>query len=272
MQKVDFIKMHGLGNDFVIIDKRSNNIAITEDIIKRLSDRRTGAGCDQLITINNTSNRSADAEIEIFNPGGDRAEACGNGTRCVAKILFEEDSNKEILKIQSDAGILESKKIDNNISVNMGSIKNTWDKIPLSKEVDTMNIPISIDGYSNGVAVNVGNPHVVFFGKSIKDTDLESIGPKIENHELFPKKTNVEIVEVINSNLIEMRVWERGVGITLACGSGACAAVYAAWKKGLIENNAEVKLEKGSLHINIINNESIMIGPAEISYRGSLEI
>ena len=146
-----------------------------------------------------------------------------------------------------------SKKIDDNISVNMGSIKNTWDKIPLSKEVDTMNIPISIDGYSNGVAVNVGNPHVVFFGKSIKDTDLESIGPKIENHELFPKKTNVEIVEVINSNLIEMRVWERGVGVTLACGSGACAAVYAAWKKGLIENNAEVKLERGSLHINTVS-------------------
>ncbi len=114
MQKVDFIKMHGLGNDFVIIDKRSNNIAITEDIIKRLSDRRTGAGCDQLITINNTSNQSTDAEIEIFNPGGDRAEACGNGTRCVAKILFDEDSNKEILKIQSDAGILESKRINNN--------------------------------------------------------------------------------------------------------------------------------------------------------------
>ncbi len=273
MQKLDFIKMHGLGNDFVIIDKRSNNITITDDIIKRISDRRTGAGCDQLITINNTNNQSVDAEIEIFNPGGDRAEACGNGTRCVAKILFDEDSNKEILKIQSEAGILESKKIDNNnISVNMGLIENTWDKIPLSKEVDTMNIPITIDGYSDGVAVNVGNPHVIFFGKSIQDTDLESIGPKIEFHELFPKKTNVEIVEIINPKLIQMRVWERGVGITLACGSGACAAVYAAWKKGFIENNAEVKLEKGSLYINIVNNEAIMIGPAEISYKGSLEI
>ena len=154
----------------------------------------------------------------------------------------------------------------------MGLIKSTWDKIPLSEEVDTMNIPIAIDGYSNGVAVNVGNPHVVFFGQSIQKTDLENIGPKIENHKLFPKKTNVEIVEIINSKLIQMRVWERGVGITLACGSGACAAVYAAWKKGLIENNAEVQLEKGSLHINIANNEAIMTGPAEISYQGSLEI
>ena len=272
MQKINFIKMHGLGNDFVIIDKRSNKITITDDIIKRLSDRRTGAGCDQLITINNTNNQSADVEIEIFNPGGDRAEACGNGTRCVAKILFDENINKEILRIQSDAGILKSKKIDNNISVNMGLIKNTWDKIPLSKEVDTMNMPISIDGYSNGFAVNVGNPHVVFFGESIQKTNLESIGPKIENHELFPEKTNVEIVEVINSKLIQMRVWERGVGVTLACGSGACAAVYAAWKKGLIENDAEVKLEKGSLHINIINDEAIMTGPAEISYKGNLVI
>ncbi len=272
MQKVGFIKMHGLGNDFVIIDKRSKNISITDNIIKKISDRRTGAGCDQLITINTSKNKEADAEIEIFNPGGDRAEACGNGTRCVAKILFDENINKQVLKIQSDAGILEAKKIKNNISVNMGFIKNNWKNIPLSKEIDTMNVPISIDGYSNGVAVNVGNPHIVFFGRTIHETDLEIIGPKIENHEFFPQKTNVEIVEVINSNLIKMRVWERGVGITLACGSGACAAVYAAWKKGIIENNAEVKLEKGSLHINIINNEAIMTGPAEVSYQGSLDI
>ncbi len=272
MQKIDFIKMHGLGNDFVIIDKRSNNILITDDIIKRLSDRRTGAGCDQLITINTSKHKDVDAEIEIFNPGGDRAEACGNGTRCVAKILFEENRNKEVLKIYSDAGILEAKKIGDNISVNMGLIKNTWKDVPLSKEVDTMNVPISINGYSNGVAINVGNPHIVFFGKSIDETNLETIGPKIENNNLFPKKTNVEIVEVISSNLIRMRVWERGVGITLACGSGACASVYAGWKKGLIEKNAEVKLEKGSLHINIVNNEAIMTGPAEISYKGNLEI
>ncbi len=272
MQKIDFIKMHGLGNDFVIIDKRSNNILINDNIIKKLSDRRTGAGCDQLITINTSKNKDVDAKIEIFNPGGDRAEACGNGTRCVAKILFDELTNKQVLKIHSDSGILEAKKINEDISVNMGLIRNTWEEIPLSKEVDTMNMPISIDGYSNGVAVNVGNPHIVFFGKSIHETDLETIGPKIENHKLFPKKTNVEIVKIINTNLIQMRVWERGVGITLACGSGACAAVYAAWKKGLIKNNAEVELEKGSLNINIINNEAIMTGPTEISYRGSLDI
>ncbi len=272
MQKVEFIKMHGLGNDFVIIDKRSKDISITDNIIKKLSDRRTGAGCDQLITIN-PSKKNADADIEIFNPSGDRAEACGNGTRCVAKVLFNEDNKKESLKIHSDAGILHAKREnENNISVNMGLLKNEWANIPLIKEMDTMNVPISIDGYSKGVAVNIGNPHIVFFSTSINKTNLEQIGPKIESHEFFPNKTNVELVEVINSNTIKMRVWERGVGITLACGSGACAAVFASWKKGLTENNAEVKLEKGSLQINIVEGEAIMTGPAEISYNGSVEI
>ena len=271
MQKIEFIKMHGLGNDFVIIDRRSKNIAITQDLIKKISDRRTGAGCDQLITISNSKN-NVDADMEIFNPGGDRAEACGNGTRCIARILFDEDKNKELLRIHSDAGILEAKKEDNNISVNMGYITMDWNKIPLSEDMDTMNIPISITGYSKGVAVNVGNPHVVFFGKLINLTNLNEIGPLIERHKYFPNKTNVELVEVIDENTLKMRVWERGVGITLACGSGACASVYAAWKKKLTNNNVEVMLEKGSLFINIIDDKAIMTGPTEISYYGNLEV
>ena len=272
MQKINFIKMHGLGNDFVIIDKRSNNISITENLIKKLSDRKTGAGCDQLITINN-SIKNIDAEIEIFNPGGDKAEACGNGTRCVAKLLFNENQDRDTLKILSDAGILEvTKKDEENISVNMGVVTTEWNKIPLSKDLDTMNIPISINGFSEGVGVNVGNPHVVFFGNSIEKVNINEIGPMIESHEFFPEKTNVELVEIIDPNKIKMRVWERGVGITLACGSGACASVYAAWKKNLTKKNVEVILEKGSLYIDIINDQAIMTGPAEISYEGNLEI
>lgn len=271
MQKIEFTKMHGLGNDFVIIDKRSKNIDITEDIVKKLSDRRTGAGCDQVITISNSKN-NVDADIKIYNPGGDSAEACGNGTRCIARILFDENKDKELLRIHSDAGILEAKKEGNNISVNMGYITMDWKKIPLSKDMDTMNIPISIDGYSKGVAVNIGNPHIIFFGKSIEKTNLNEIGPKIEKHKYFPNKTNVELVEVINKNTLKMRVWERGVGTTLACGSGACASVYAAWKKKLTNKKAEVILEKGSLLINIDNEKAIMTGPAEISYHGNLEI
>ena len=271
MQKIEFIKMHGLGNDFVIIDNRINSILITPSIINKLSDRKFGAGCDQLIIINKSIGNE-DARIEIFNPGGDKAEACGNGTRCVAKLLFEENKKKSI-NILSDAGILNATyNNENNISVNMGKVHTKWDKIPLTKEMDTMNVPIEIKGFSSGVAVNIGNPHIVFFGDSIDEVDLNDVGPKIENHEFFPNKTNVEFIKILNENKIKMRVWERGAGITLACGSGACAAVYAGMKKNLLSNNVEVILAKGSLHIVIQNDVAIMTGPAEISFRGTIFI
>ena len=148
---------------------------------------------------NNTSNKNADIRINIFNPSGDQAEACGNGTRCVAKMLFNENNEKETLMIQSDAGILIAKKVGTDISVNMGKLTTSWNKIPLSEEMDPLNIPIKVDGFEKGVSVNIGNPHIVFFGKSIDSIDLESLGPAIENHKFFPNKTNVEFVEVINS-------------------------------------------------------------------------
>jgi len=264
--------MHGLGNDFVIIDKRLNNVEITENLIQKLSNRRTGVGCDQVITINYSPDKNTDVTIDIYNPGGDLAEACGNGTRCVAKLLFKEQPDKEIFKIKSDAGILIAKKRDKNVSINMGKVSSNWKTIPLSHEMDTLSIPISIDGFSKGVAVNIGNPHVVFFGNSIDKVDLNHLGPEIENHKFFPNKTNVELIEVISEKKIKMKVWERSAGITLACGSGACAAVYAGWKKNLIENIAEVQLTNGSLYIEIINEEAVMTGPAEISYQGYVEI
>ena len=272
MPKINFIKMHGLGNDFVIIDKRYLNVSITKDFISKLSDRKSGAGCDQLITINSSEQLKVDAVIEIFNPNGDKAEACGNGTRCIAKLLLDETEKKEI-SILSDSGILKAtKKNDSNISVNLGKLTTEWDKIPLSEKIDTLNIPIKINGFSNGIAVNIGNPHIVFFGKDIDDVDLAKLGPIIENNKLFPNKTNVEIIEVLSNKKIKMRVWERGVGITLACGSGACASVYAGQLKKLLDNNVEVQLERGSLFINIEKNEAILTGPAEISFYGSIEI
>ena len=272
MSKINFIKMHGLGNDFVIIDRRIHNIEITKQVISKLSDRKTGAGCDQVITIENKTSDTHDVNIQIFNPNGDSAEACGNGTRCVAKILFNENNSSNI-KLKSMAGILHAQKInDKLISVNLGKISNNWAEIPLAKKVDTMNLPIKFENLSTGVAVNVGNPHVVFFGKNIEEFNLEKFGPQIENNSLFPEKINVEIVEIIDRKTIKMRVWERGVGITLACGSGACAAVYASMIKKLTSNDVEVKLTKGSLQIKIKNNEAIMIGPAEISYQGYVEI
>ena len=272
MAKIDFIKMHGLGNDFVIVDKRCQDVAVTKNLITKLSDRKSGAGCDQLITMNLSEQLEIDSVIEIFNSNGDKAEACGNGTRCVAKLLFDETKKKEV-NILSDSGILKAVNKDNgNISVNLGKLSAEWEKIPLSKKIDTLNIPIKIDGFSDGIAVNIGNPHIVFFGKNINDVDLAKLGPAIENNNFFPNKTNVEIVEVLNSKKIKMRVWERGAGITLACGSGACASVYAGQLKKLLDNNVEVQLERGSLFINIEKNEAILTGPAEISFYGSVEI
>ena len=272
MQNIEFTKMHGLGNDFVIIDRRNNKINVTKDLINLLSNRKIGAGCDQLITINEKTENDHDISIKIYNPGGDSAEACGNGTRCVAKLFFNE-SNKSEVKIKSDAGVLTAKKIDKKIiSVNLGKLSINWKDIPLIRDIDTMNINLDLPELSDGVAVNVGNPHIVFFKEKIDEIDLSTIGPKVENHKLFPNKTNLEIVEIINRDKIKMRVWERGAGITLACGSGACAAVYAGNLKKLLNKEVEVQLEKGSLYINILEDNAIMKGPAEISFQGSIKI
>tara|TARA_Y100000590_G_scaffold467764_1_gene647875 strand:- start:711 stop:1526 length:816 start_codon:yes stop_codon:yes gene_type:complete len=271
MEKMEFIKMHGLGNDFVVIDNRTKNLKISKEIINKISDRKFGAGCDQVIIIKPRTSTKEDASIEIFNPNGDKAEACGNGTRCVAKLLFNETKKTEV-NIKSDAGILYAKNKGENISVNLGKLTTEWKKIPLSKNVDTLNIPFNIKNFSKGVAVNIGNPHIVFFGKKLQGLDLNIIGPSIENNELFPNKTNVEFVEIINKKKIKMKVWERGAGITLACGSGACASVYAGVLKNFLDKNVQVQLEKGSMYIEILNDEAIMTGPAEISYHGNIKI
>ena len=271
MKTLNFIKMHGLGNDFIIIDKRKINININKKIIRKISNRKTGIGCDQVIIINKSLRKKSAARIKIFNSNGSEAESCGNGIRCVSKLLFK---NKKRNKIILDSIVGELKAILNknkSISVNMGIIKENWKNIPMSKKINNRNIPINIKNFSKGFAVNIGNPHIVFFGKEINNLDISVIGPKIENHNLFPNKINVEFVEIVNRKKIKMRVWERAVGETLACGSGACAAVYAGLKKEMIGKKCEVILKKGSLFIDITkNNEIIMTGPAEISYHGKI--
>ena len=281
MKKLKFIKMHGLGNDFVIIDRRRQDIEINNEVVNKISNRKTGAGCDQIITIDKASSNSVDAKVIIFNSNGDQAEACGNGTRCVAKILFE-NLKKEKLILETVAGkLIAEKGLNGNISINMGQAKESWKDIGISKEVartdfrnrkvNTRDIPIYVKNFSNGFAISIGNPHLVFFGKEIDKLDLLEIGPIIENNNLFLNKINVEFVEIINKEKIKMRVWERSVGETLACGSGACAAVYAGYIKKNISDSCEVGLKNGSLFIKIINNnEVIMTGPAEISYYGDI--
>ena len=257
-------KMDGLGNDFVIIDQRSHELNLNKDQIIKICDRNY-MGCDQVILIK--KNRQIDAGLEFYNPDGSMSEACGNGTRCVAYFLSKENSKKKIT-VWTSSGSLKSNILGNNlVETEIGMPKNDWDQIPLNKELDTKDLKIKIIDKDNnkhigGTAVNVGNPHVIFFVDDIESFDLKNIGPKIENHKLFPKKCNVTLAKVINKNLIKVKVWERGAGLTKACGTAACATVVAGNIKGLIDKTADIEFELGKLTISIDEKNSIhMKGP-----------
>ncbi|WP_075501345.1 diaminopimelate epimerase [Candidatus Pelagibacter communis] len=257
-------KMDGLGNDFVIIDNRQKIINLTKDQIVKICDRNF-IGCDQLIFIESDS--SADASLRFFNSDGGESGACGNGTRCVADLISKEKNDKSII-LNTLSGELKSKILDKKIVITeIGKARLKWNKIPLSKEMDTKNLEIKIIDRNNnehigGTAINVGNPHVVFFVKKIEDFDIETVGPDIENHELFPEKCNVTIAQVIDKNLIKVKVWERGAGLTKACGTAACATAYAGKLNNLTENKTDIEFSTGKLSILIDENNSIhMRGP-----------
>jgi diaminopimelate epimerase len=257
-------KMDALGNDFVIIDQRSHELNLNKDQIIKICDRNY-MGCDQLILIK--KNRQIDAGLEFYNSDGSISGACGNGTRCVADFLSKENGKKEIT-VWTSSGSLKSNILGNNlVETEIGMPKNDWDQIPLNKELDTKDLKIKIIDKDNnkhigGTAVNVGNPHVIFFVDDIESFDLKNIGPKIENHKLFPKKCNVTLAKVINKNLIKVKVWERGAGLTKACGTAACATVVAGNIKGLIDKTADIEFELGKLTISIDEKNSIhMKGP-----------
>jgi diaminopimelate epimerase len=257
-------KMDGLGNDFVIIDQRSQNYALSKDQIIKICDRDF-IGCDQLIFIKKSNKK--DAELEFYNSDGSKSGACGNGTRCVAEFLSKESNDKEIILLTS-SGTLKSKILGNNlVETEIGVPKTNWDEIPLKKDLDTKNLNIKIVTKNNiehfgGTSINVGNPHVIFFIDNIGDYDLKKIGPEIENHNYFPEKCNVTLAKVINRNLIKVKVWERGAGLTKACGTAACATVAAANINGLTDKVTDVEFELGKLTISIDKDNSIhMKGP-----------
>ena len=256
--------MDGLGNDFVIIDQRIENIELSKDQIIKICNRNF-IGCDQLIIIK--KNPKLDAELEFYNSDGSQSGACGNGTRCVADFLSKENNKKEIT-VWTSSGILKSNILDNNlVETEIGIPKTNWNEIPLSKNLDTKNLNIKILTKNNtehigGTAVNVGNPHIVFFVKDIENFDLKKIGPEIENDKLFPEKCNVTLAKIINENHIKAKVWERGAGLTKACGTAACATAYAAKINGKIKNKTEIEFELGKLSIFIDEIENIsMSGP-----------
>ncbi len=239
-----FVKMSGVGNDFVIFDGRQAHIHLTSDQIKKISDRKN-IGCDQLIVMR--EGEAVDCVMEIYNSDGSLAGACGNATRCVASILFSEKQTLEI-KIQTAAGILRCTQDGDFISVNMGVPNFDWAKIPLSHETDSQKISLFNFEFA---CVNVGNPHAAtFIAQPLTDEIFFDIGPKIETDSIFPQKTNVEFAQIISDNLIEVRVWERGSGETLACGSGACAVAILAIRQGLVKSKkVTIRFKGGDLLI-----------------------
>ena len=257
-------KMDGLGNDFVIIDNRQKNTELSKEQIIKICNRNF-IGCDQLILIE--KNNTSDASLKFFNSDGGESGACGNGTRCVADLISKEKNNKTII-LTTISGNLKSEILENNlVTTEIGNAKIGWDEIPLSDEINTKNLNIKINDLNNnehfgGTAINVGNPHIIFFVDEFENFNIKKIGPQIENHKMFPEKCNVTIAKVINKNLIKVKVWERGAGLTKACGTAACATAFAGKINNLTGNNTDIEFETGKLSIFIDEKNSIhMKGP-----------
>ncbi|OCC24893.1 diaminopimelate epimerase [Croceicoccus estronivorus] len=260
-----FIKMHGLGNDFVVIDGRELALPpIDARIAAALAHRRTGIGCDQLVLIE--SSNLADFKMRIFNPDGSEVGACGNASRAVALL------HGKPCRIETASGVIEAHPAGDGIAVNMGVPHFGWDEIPLAYAMDTLSMPVGWEDLNNPAAVNVGNPHVVFFVPDTDAVELNRLGPLIENDPLFPERVNVNAATIASRNAIRLRVWERGAGLTLACGTGACATAIAAMRRGLVDRTVDVTLPGGPLTIAWMDDNSIiMTGPATESFRGSFE-
>ena len=272
MATLDFIKMHGLGNDFVILDGRDGSLQLSRDAVRAISDRRSGVGCDQFIIMEPPVDSSADVFMRIYNPDGSEAGACGNATRCVASLVMAERGQSHAI-VQTISGLLDCENLGDGLySVDMGPVRLDWRDVPLSEARDTDNLGVAAGPLQDPVGVNVGNPHAVFVVDDAEAIDLTTFGPVIENHPLFPERTNVEAVQVLSPDRIRMRVWERGAGITQACGSGACAALVATARRGLTGRKADVVLDGGVLSIEWLpDNTVLMTGPVATSFSGVLD-
>lgn len=263
---IPFIKMHGLGNDFIVLDARDAPLPpMTGRLAAALGDRKTGIGCDQLILLE--SSQQADVRMRIFNADGSEVEACGNATRAVGILLGKPAT------IETLGGMLATKPVDAGIAVDMGEPRFDWQAIPLAYPLDTLALPLGWEDLENPVAVNVGNPHVVFFVPNTAAIALDRLGPLIEHDPLFPARVNVNVATIRSPGEIDLRVWERGVGETRACGTGACATAIAAMRRGLVERGTvTVHLPGGALRIGWgPDNRITMTGPATESFRGTFD-
>ncbi|MPY73367.1 MAG: diaminopimelate epimerase [Alphaproteobacteria bacterium] len=268
---IPFTKMHGLGNDFVVIDRRKGKIALSAERMRAIGDRHRGVGFDQLVFVDPPKNGQADVAFRFHNQDGSEAGACGNGTRCVAAAVMAETGG-DTLAIETIAGLLRAEKRGDGLyAVDMGAARTGWRDIPLARDCDTLALPLAVGPLADPVAVGMGNPHCVFFVGDTEAVDLERYGPEIERHPLFPERTNVEVASITGKDKIRLRVWERGVGITLACGSGACATGVAAARRGLAGRTVEIDVDGGALSVDWLENGHVVLtGPVAVSFKGEL--
>lgn len=271
IEGLPFRKMHGLGNDFVVLDARVRPLELSGSQVRAIADRHTGIGFDQLLIIE-PAQSDGDVFMTVRNADGGVVSSCGNGARCVAAVVMD-DLDKASVNIETLAGPITARRADGGlVSVDMGPAQLDWQDIPLAMEEDTNHIDLVVGALSNPVAVSMGNPHVVFFVDDVDSVDLTDLGPTVETHALFPKHTNVEVVEVIDRSHVRMRVWERGVGITQACGTGACAVGVAAARRDLTDRAVRVTLDGGDLHILWRDDgHVIMTGPVAETFSGVLD-
>ena len=272
MRRIAFRKMHGLGNDFVVLDARREPIAVDAAAARGLADRHTGIGCDQLIVIEQPRASAAQAFMRILNADGSEAEACGNGARCIARLIAEE-TGASLVRLETVAGVLAGELLaDGRVAVDMGRARTGWRDIPLVREMDTLAVDLAAGPLISPACSNIGNPHATFFVDDVEAVELAVLGPRLEIDALFPERANIGVASIRDRTRIRLRVWERGAGITRACGSGACAALVAAHRRGLTERQATVALDGGDLDISWRDDGHVMMtGPATLAFEGSFD-
>ncbi|QUT07470.1 diaminopimelate epimerase [Sphingobium phenoxybenzoativorans] len=259
-----FSKMHGLGNDFVVIDAREAPLPMSAGRAQAIADRHAGIGCDQLILIEPSD--AADVRMRIFNADGSEVEACGNATRCIPLFLGQD------VLIETKAGLLNARLAEGGAVVDMGQPHFEWDRIPLAYAMDTLTMPVGWEHLDAPSAVNIGNPHVVFFGGAIEMDEAARLGAMIETDPIFPERVNVNFAQILSPSHIRLIVWERGAGLTRACGTGACATAVAAIRRGLAKGPVTVSLPGGDLMIDWTPGGSIlMTGPATHVFDGEAD-
>jgi diaminopimelate epimerase len=269
---IPFVKMHGLGNDFVIIDARARALSLDAATARAIAARHTGIGCDQILIIETAQDARATAFMRIRNADGSEAEACGNGARCVADLLLRE-SGTDRLVIATRAGLLAAMRAGaSRVSIDMGEPQLAWRDIPLATDCDTLHVPLALGPLADPVCTSMGNPHATFFVGDAEAIDLAALGPQLEHHPIFPARANIGVAQILSPSRLRLRVWERGDGLTLACGSGACAALVAAHRRGLVERRAEIIADGGTLEIEWRpDNHVLMTGPVATSFAGTLD-